>query len=214
MQKKLIYTCFLILPYCSFAQQAYRVIYERKDERLMSYSINGHRPSVKLNQLYHLVFNDSMAFRYVTGHTRIRPLNIKADMHDHFHHSSFIFKTTGAVFHSVRDQETRKRYFISDSVTDGTWFIDTVIKKFMDWRCREAFTVSNTGDTLFTLLAIDFPYPYAPFTKQRFPFLPLELYSDNSGIHLVVKRIEQVACKLQLPAGVPLISRKEWDALH
>lgn len=84
----------------------------------------------------------------------------------------------------------------------------------MDWRCKEAYTVSNTGDTLFTLLAIDYPYPYAPFTQEQFPYLPLELYSERSGIHLVVKRLEQVSCNLQIPTGIPLISRKAWDALH
>ena len=211
--KRLIIFFFLLLPACSFAQQAYRVIYERNDERLMPFSINGQRTTENLNQLYHLVFNDSLAFRYVTGNKRIRPLNIKVDMHDHFHHSSFVFKNTGAVFHSVRHQESRERYFIRDTLTAGTWFIDTVIKKFMDWRCKEAYAVSNTGDTLFTLLAIDYPYPYAPFTQEQFPYLPLELYSERSGIHLVVKRLEQVSCNLQIPTGIPLISRKAWDAL-
>ena len=177
----------------------------------MPFSVNGQRRQFEINQLFHLVFNDSIAYRYITGKTRIRPLNIKADMHDYFHHSIIMFKTSGTVLHAVRHPYSRKRYFIRDTVTTCTWVIDTVIKKFMDWRCREAYSVSHAGDTLFALLAIDYPYPYAPFTHQSFPFLPLELYSERTGIHLVVKRIENIDCNLKIPADVPIITRKEWD---
>ena len=212
---RLKYACCIFLFICSvnaFSQKGYKVIYENKHEYVSAISINGHRETIKDDKLYQLVFNDSFAYNYITGYNKklmrevILPGNNK-----YFHHSNFFVRASKKLFKGNAFPDKKNPSFILDKVASKPVQIDSVITNYKTWRCREAYTVLNPGDTVFALLAIDYPFPYGPAGFFYFPFLPLEIYYPKTNFHFVIKEMSEGIYNLVFPADIPVFSRMEWN---
>jgi hypothetical protein len=205
----------IIISTTAVSQNGFDFIYERPNELYAPFTVNGQQISKNTSShLCHLVFNDSLSFTFFTPNSKKYLLGKKPDFSKLIQHSNFFKRNSGEHFFGVAFPNRNKPYFVRDSFSQKTVYVDSVIKKYKNWRCREAYVVLNPGDTLFALLAIDYPYPYSPFRYPYFNAIPLELYHPKYDFYLRIKKIEQIDYDLLQLLDIPVISFLEHQKLR
>ena len=200
----------------SFSQKGYKVTYTREEEYVWPFTVNQEEHKENSVLWYNLIFNDSISFSFIS---KTRNQNwkkyCKPGASKVLHHSTFFKRFSNELFDGVAYPDPQHPFFIHNTPSAGPVHIDSTIKRYKEWRCREGYTILNTGDTLFALLAIDYPYPYpyGPLNYIHFPFLPVEIYYPRIDLHLQAKKIEEGDFAIFIPSGIAVITRNEFNKI-
>ena len=210
--KCFLYIFLLFLSFSASSQKKYFVSYTSEREYVWPFTINHQEKKERYVYFYNLIFNDSISYSFVSKSKNEKwKKYCKANASKVKHHSRFFKRFTNESFDGVAFPDPRNPFFIYDTLSVKPVYIDSTIKKFKEWRCREAYVVLSPGDTLFALLAIDYPYPYGPLNYIHFPYLPLEIYHPKYDIQLLAKKIEEGEYEIFLPSGILVITKKSGN---
>ena len=209
--KRLAFIFGIFLNHLGFSQTGFHVTYQRAVNNWLT---DRDTAVAYTAGYYHLVFNDSISYSFYDrsdyragkGRTNYDASYLKRNLH----HSFFYRPHQRELIQGVAFPKRRKPYFVIDTLPKVTLHIDSARKMFQGWRCRGAYAVISPGDTVFALLAVDYPYAYGPNNLLYFPYLPVEIYHFRYNYHLIARAITPAAVTINLPAAIPTVARRNW----
>jgi GLPGLI family protein len=87
-----------------------------------------------------------------------------------------------------------------DTIATPIWIIDSTEIFFLKHRCREAYTIAPSLDTIFILFAVYIPLPFGPFNFFAAPGLVFEPYNTEKDFYIIAKYTEQSVYQMMLPS--------------
>ncbi len=155
------------------------------------------------------MFNDSLSY-YFHSDDRREALRTKPGVSEPRNHGKFYKSNTRQYFDVIDLPKFGDAFLVAGDIPAKPIHIDSTIKLFKGWRCREAYVVKSPGDTLFALLAIDYPFPFGPGRDNYFPYLAVEIYHPLTNQNIIASKIELIDTPVLFPKHIPILSEEDW----
>ncbi len=203
MLKKSICALFFICAIISVKSmygQSTIVTYNYESKYKSTFTINKQIVIGEEIKKLKLIFNDSISFCKsfdITCNIFKSFENLYKPMLRHYNH---YMKYDNSNMYKVMFIGKKDSLHISiDTIAKPTWVIDSTDKYFLKHRCREAYTIAPSLDTIFILFAVDIPLPFGPFNYFGAPGLVLEAYNTEKDFYIIAKYIEESVYQMRLP---------------
>lgn len=189
---------FLLRVSSLYSQNTIEVLYHYNYYDNNSFTINHHIENWDRPKLSKLIFNDSISF------FRSYDKNIYKEFEHLYtpvsHHYKYYMKVVDSNLYQVKYVSNKKQVTIKiDTIAKPVWVIDSTDKYFLNYRCREAFTIKPSKDTLFIFFAVDIKLPFGPFEYFGAPGLIVEVFDTETNFYIIAKRIKKVNYEMRLP---------------
>lgn len=199
--------CFLLFTSINvFSQQSYHLVYENSRRSYTAKDSFAWKANYYVD-FYHLFVEDSASVGFFSNTRRKLNPNLKK----YLHNCIFSERNSGKVLDGVSGLYGYQDCYIERNIEYKVPVIDTVNKIFKGIRCREGYVVMAPGDTIFALLAIEYPYPYGPLGFNYFPFLALEQYRTLADSHFIMMEFSEWTGGPLRKHKIPIYTREEYN---
>lgn len=193
------------------AQSTYLINYNFIPQNVSYPTINNREVFYQKEYIKQLLFNDTLSFNcFLEKDKNIFAEFEKLGKKRTLVHNTLTLFNQDNLFEISCWPIVKKDYLVFDTLKNYNWVIDSSEKYFLDFHCKEAFSLINTTDTLFILYTTELQQPFGPTYHHNSPGVVLEAYDQYMQQYFIATKIEKVDYNMKLPSDKILLSRKDY----
>lgn len=147
-----------------------------------------------------MLFNDTISYYSFIDENESIQKNFESILNKRkLYHLNFVYLSKKKLFQVLYLPEKGKRILQQENLISCNWIVDSTDKKFLNYRCREAYTLLGNLDTLFVLFSTELTQPFGPIYLQGAPGVILEAYNQKDHYYFIANKIEKISYEMDLP---------------